>query len=384
MVCDISSTFMIFKKDTFEKDIIVDDKLISRIDKELFKMPHYCPESHYLDVASKEYFFGLVVLRHYLKLAGDRYFAFEVKAKNIDLFMLTPSISSPSGPGSDSQAIKIYFGNLETYLVDSSQFGFEPLILNRFDKVYCYLPSMRGEEPDARHLNQFFHCEMEMKGTLIDLVPVVEGYIKCLCATMLKMNAIIERLSDKPEKTRTVLERIIESDFFPSMEFDDGVRMLSGTNGKEFVNFTRHGRDITNTGEAKLAQIAKFNLPFWLKNFDRDRVPFYQKPWPNNPEKTVNADLIFPALIDGAFGGEVVGIGQRQDDPLEMYESLKRQGEISAKPYEWYINLRRLPNYATTSGFGLGIERFLAWALAKNCVKDVIIYPRLKNIASTP
>ena len=375
---------MIFEKNTFERDIIADDKTISKIDKDLFKTPRYSPEIHYLDVASKEYFFALLVLRHYLKLAGDQYFASRVKAKNIDLFMLTSSISSPCGPGSDSQAIKINFGNLETFLVDSSQFGFEPLLLNRFDKVYCYLPSMRGELPDARHLNQFFHCEMEMKGVLGDLIPAIEGYIKCLCATMLKMNATIDRLSDSPEKSKTALARIVKSDFLPSIEFDDGVRMLSKNNRKEFVNFTRHGRDITTGGEAKLAQITEFNLPFWLKNFDRDRVPFYQKPCPDNREKTINADLIFPALVEGAFGGEVVGSGQRQDNPSEMYESLKRQGGISAEPYEWYINLRRLPNYATTSGFGLGIERFLAWALAKPCIKDVIIYPRLKNVASKP
>lgn len=73
--------------------------------------------------------------------------------------MLTPSVSSPTGPISDSEVIKIKFGKYDSYLVDSSQFGFEPLLLNRLDRVYCYLPSMRGENPDKRHLNQFFHCE---------------------------------------------------------------------------------------------------------------------------------------------------------------------------------------------------------------------------------
>ena len=70
------------------------------------------------------------------------------------------------GPGSDSEVIPIKFGKYNSFLVDSSQFGFEPLLLNKLDKVYCYLPSMRGENPDKRHLNQFFHCEAEIKGTL--------------------------------------------------------------------------------------------------------------------------------------------------------------------------------------------------------------------------
>jgi len=66
-----------------------------------------------------------------------------------------------------------------------------------------------------------------------------------------------------------------------------------------------------------------------------------------------------------------------------MYESLKRQN-ISTEPYEWYIDIRRNKNYKTTSGFGLGIERFLAWALAKESIRDVIPYPRLKNIKTLP
>ena len=64
--------------------------------------------------------------------------------------------------------------------------------------------------------------------------------------------------------------------------------------------------------------------------------------------------------------------------------SLKRQNNIPPKSYEWYIDLRRFPNYKVTSGFGLGIERFIAWALVKNNIRDVIPYPRLKNIRTLP
>ena len=80
----------------------------------------------------------------------------------------------------------------------------------------------------------------------------------------------------------------------------------------------------------------------------------------------------------------VPGSGQRQNSSEEMYESLKRQNNLSPKHYEWYIDLRKLPGYKTTSGFGLGIERFIAWALAKENIRDVIPYPRLKNIKMFP
>lgn len=102
-----------------------------------------------------------------------------------------------------------------------------------------------------------------------------------------------------------------------------------------------------------------------------------------NPETVLNADLLFPPIIEGAFGGEAVGSGQRQDNPEEMYESMKRQN-VSSESYEWYAELRRMPNYRVTSGFGMGLERFLAWALCIDNVRDVILYPRLKNVRSLP
>ncbi|HOX30658.1 MAG TPA: hypothetical protein P5080_06065 [Candidatus Paceibacterota bacterium] len=374
---------MIIDQEHTGKKFLSDDAIIDKMDKADFMMPVYDPGRYYKDIASKDYFFALLTLRHHIKRASDDYFSSVVGAKNIDLFMLTPSISSPSGSGSDSTAIKIKFGRLDTYLVDSSQFGFEPLLLNRFTKVYCYLPSMRGEDADARHLNQFFHCEMEMRGSLDDLIPVAEGYVKTLCDTVLSMDAVIERISGDPERTRHMLGKTARMASFPAISFDKAVEILIDGGNKDCVSCADSGRDITGRGEIELMKILEAQGPVWLKSFDRDRVPFYQKPDPADARKTVNADLIFPPISAGAFGGEIVGSGQRQDDEKQMYESLERQG-ISSEPYEWYIDLRRMPDYRTTSGFGLGIERFLAWALARQKISDVIPYPRLKNIETKP
>ena len=128
-------------------------------------------------------------------------------------------------------------------------------------------------------------------------------------------------------------------------------------------------------------EILKTETPIWMNHFDRDRVAFYQKPFMR--DKVINADLLFPPLTKESFGGEVVGSGQRQDDVNEMHESLKRQ-VLDFKPYEWYIDLRRLENYKSTSGFGMGVERFITWALCRDSIQDVILYPRLKNIVSYP
>jgi asparaginyl-tRNA synthetase len=366
-----------------KKNILKDDQEIKSCRSD-FKMPAYSPENHYLDLTDYPYFRALLYLRHHIKVASDYYFASIVGAKNIDLFMFTPSISSPIGSGSDSEPIKIKFGKFDTNLVDSSQFGFEPLLLNGINKVYCYLPSMRGEDPDPRHLNQYFHCEMEMIGGLDELIPIIEDYIKTLCKTILLMPNIVDKISVNPSLTKKFLKKISHLDKFPQITFDEAIQTLIDNGRRDHINFTKKGRDISSKGEIELMKISKIKTPLWIKYYDRDRVAFYQKPHPKDKNKTINADLIFPPIIDGGFGGEIVGSGQRQNKPREMYESLERQNDIPPKPYEWYINLRKLKNYQTSSGFGLGIERFIAWSLGKDNIRDVIIYPRLKNVKTYP
>ncbi len=346
-------------------------------------VPKYLPSTHVLELTRSKYYHLILILRHFLKNGSDDYFGNILKGFNIDLFMMTPSVSSPMGPGSDSEPIEIKFGNLFTNLVDSSQFGFEPILLNDFDLVYCYLPSMRGEDADKRHLNQFYHCEAEIKGDLNKLLPIIEQYIKNLATIILLQDNIIRKISLNYEKTKEFLTRLCEYDSFPRITCEYAIKVLEENDLSNLVNYTQKGNDISSEGEIQLARILNFDVPYWLTHFDRDRVPFYQKPDPENKNKVINADLIFPPIIEQSFGGEIVGCGERQNLVEEMYESLKRQNVNSAN-YEWYINIRKIGNYRTTSGFGIGIERFITWALAIDDIKKVIPYPRLKNIVTYP
>jgi len=355
------------------------NKFVTSNSKNLLRPPSYNTKKYIDNLVNEKYFAALAILRHYIKIASDAYWS-GLGAKNVDLFMLTSSVSSPVGPGSDSEPIIIQFGKNKTNLTDSSQFGFEPLMFH-FDKVYCYLPSMRGENPDARHLNQFFHCEAEIVGTLEDLLPMVEDYVRTLSKTLIALTPIVKLMSVDFEKTKTVLQSIICSNSFQRKNFDDVYPWLR-QNSSFFVK-NDFGRNITNLGELALVEHISEGLPVWLCSYDRDMVPFYQKPDSNNKDKAINADLLFKPIIKGGFGGEIIGSGQRQNTPEEIMESLSRQ-RIEPDLYEWYINLRRYPNYKITSGFGLGIERFIAWALGYSDIKDVIHYPRLKNIRTLP
>jgi asparaginyl-tRNA synthetase len=368
---------------SLHNEMLNDDKnfLIKR--NSGFDLPPYDPRTHYLELTKSGYFAALILFRHYLKLTTDYYFCKKIGAKNIDLFMLTPSVSSPMGPGSDSEVIEIDFEGLQMFLVDSSQFGFEPLIQNGFNKIYCYLPSMRGEKPDRRHLNQFFHCELEIAGTIDDLIPIIEGYVRTLALATMEMPNILNILSTNSESSIKILTKIVRLKTFPVIDFAKAYELITREGLKDWISEDKFGRYITSDGEVGLAEILNMKSPFWIKNYDRNTVPFYQKPDPNNQEQTINADLIFPPIIRNSFGGEVLGCGQRQDNCDEIYETLIRQG-INSAPYEWYIDLRRLPDYRATSGFGLGIERFITWATCRNDIKNSICYPRLKGIKSYP
>jgi asparaginyl-tRNA synthetase len=363
--------------------LLAEDRMYAKTPIDKFKLPEFTPQYYWRSVANSPYFQALISLRHHIKIVTDYYFGVCQKAKNVDLFLMTTSASSPMAPGSDSEVIPLNFGRQSVYLADSAQFGFEPILLNNLKAIYCYLPSFRGEDHNKRHLNQFYLCEAEIKGTLDDIFPLVEGYVKILCEALILLPNIINRISVDPQKTNQYLRSILREKEFKKITFDAAADLLIKKGSKNSVNITKFGRDITSKGETDLMKIMKRGLPVWIKNYDRDRVAFYQKPDPLNREKVLNADLIFPPIIAGAFGGEIVGSGQRQDQTREIKESLRRQN-INPAPYNWYIKLRQHPNYSVTSGFGLGIERFIAWALGRSDIKDVILYPRLKNIKIYP
>jgi asparaginyl-tRNA synthetase len=242
---------------------------------------------------------------------------------------------------------------------------------------------MRGENPDKRHLNQFFHCEAEIKGDIFAIKKVATDYIKLICKACLRAKNIINLISTDPDKTRLMLTGVISQPSFLDISFDEAIKLLESSGNKKMIRYKKYGRDISAEGEIALFNLLGVNRPIWLNNFDRDRVPFYQKPDPKNEDKVINADFLVPPLTRNAFGGELIGSGQRQDNSREMKESLIRQG-VEIGPYKWYINLREQPGYQITSGFGMGVERFIAWILGLSDIKDTILYPRLKNIKMYP
>lgn len=337
----------------------------------------FTPKKHVQNLIEKKYYRNLVLLRDDIEMSCNDYFR-RLSAPRVDLYLISNSVSSPAALGSDSKPIAFVLGGRDYFLTDSSQFGMEPLLLNSFDIVYCYLPSFRGEDSDRRHLNQFYHCEAELRGNYIKAMSIAENLVKHLIKSFingLKTDKFVFDTEPSLEK----LDQIVRSKF-PRITFDKAIKLLENNGYKKLVKYKKFGRVLTAKAENAIVNLVSDNkLPVWVTNYDRDAVAFYQMPDPKDNLKALNADLLVPPLINGSFGGEILGLGERQNKADSIIESMDRQGIRNNGQYNWYIQLRKNPRYQITSGFGMGIERYLSWVLGLDNLVDACIYPVLKK-----
>jgi len=147
--------------------------------------------------------------------------------------------------------------------------------------------------------------------------------------------------------------------------YDEVVEMLR----REGVQFN-WGDDMGWIEEKRLT--AKFDKPFFVTHFPKGIKAFYHKPDPKRPEVTLSADLLAPEGY-----GEITGGGQRIDDLNELLKRIE-ENNLNVKNYQWYIDLRRYGS-VPHSGFGLGVERTVAWICRLSHIRDAIAFPRLIN-----
>ncbi len=320
-------------------------------------------ENHYLDALRNPWYKQLIELENLINVETTNFY----QDKGIITFNLpitTGSISSPMGKGSDSMPVKINLEGIDTYLADSMQFMLEYGC--RLNKNGCYyiMPSFRGEKADERHLCQFFHSEAEIKGNLEDVMNLIEEYVKYLSKKML------EKYGDKLKESLgdiSHIERLINSKFkrLTFNEVEDYFK-ASNENIDKYITYENGFRNLTREAEQELVNKYEF---VWVTNYDDLAVPFYQKLSDDN--KTVkNADLLMGI-------GETVGCGERHSDYDELLEALERH-EVSKGSYKWYVEMKKqFP--LQTSGFGMGIERYLMWLLKETDIRDFQLVPRFNG-----
>ena len=285
-----------------------------------------------------------------------RDFFYERDFVNIDSPILTPAACE----GTSTLFETDYFGE-PAYLSQSGQLYLEPAAA-AFGKVYCFGPTFRAEKSKTRrHLMEFWMVEpevafMEYEG-LCELSEEFVGYL---------VSRVLERCRedlDVLERDVSRLEKIIPP--FPRMDYTDAIEKLQSL-GQEI----QWGDDFGAEHETLLTQDS--DKPIMISRFPTSIKAFYMQPDPENPEVVLGLDLIAPEGY-----GEVIGGSQRIHDH-DLLLSRIQQHELPIAAFQWYLDVRRYGSFPH-SGFGMGLERFVAWMTGVKHLRETIPYPRMLN-----
>ena len=287
----------------------------------------------------------------------------ENKIYSVNLPVTTGAVTSPMGLGSDSLPVKVNMFGVETYLADSMQFHLEYLLrLSRGQGVHYLMPTFRGEATDNRHLAQFYHSESEICGNLDDVMLLVDQYIIYLSNYILK-----NRITDLKNVTDDIthIEKVASlKGRIPQITFTDAQELLSNDENYFKYSGEHDFYELTSMGEAAL--IEHYKGPVWVTHYPYKSVPFYQKK---------SKDGLFAENADLLMGiGETVGCGERCVSAEEVIENMKFLG-VDSENYEWYIKMKEITPI-TTSGFGLGVERFILWLTNHTDIRDIQLISR--------
>ncbi|XP_048105906.1 uncharacterized protein LOC125298960 isoform X2 [Alosa alosa] len=285
----------------------------------------------------------------------------------------TDTISSPMGLGSDSEPVVVNMLGQDVFLADSMQFALEYYL--RFQEglpgAYYVSPSFWGEDPDATHLNQFYHIECELLGDMDAAISVAESFVAHITQQMLKKHSqILLSTAGTLSHAQDLLKKLEGGKPLPRVTMEQAIPMMPSPDCLEWVQEgqPQFGRKLTRKGERVL--IEKCGGVVWLTEMDHLGLPFYQAYVEGSDRSKAKAADLLLGL------GETLGLGERHSNPETVQEALRHHA-VPEESYKWYINMRQvLP--LRTSGWGMGTERYLCWLLQHNDVRDMQIIPRMK------
>ena len=271
----------------------------------------------------------------------------------------TPVFTPAACEGTTSLFEVNYFDDEKAYLTQSGQLYNEATAM-AFGKVYCFGPTFRAEKSKTRrHLTEFWMVEPEMAyATLEDVKRVAEELILFVVGRVLE-NRQVELKTLERDVTKLHAIRAP----FPRMSYDEAVRILQ-TKGSEI----QWGGDFGGTDETLVNQ--DFDRPLLVDRYPTAIKAFYMQPDPERPEVALGVDVLAPEGY-----GEIIGGGQRIHDPELLLRRIEDH-HLPREAFEWYIDLRK---YGTVphAGFGMGIERCVAWICGLEHVRETIAFPRM-------
>ncbi len=268
-------------------------------------------------------------------------------------------IFTPAACEGTTTLFEVNYFDEKAYLTQSGQLYNEANAM-AVGKTYCFGPTFRAEKSKTRrHLTEFWMVEPEVAfAHLDDAMALGEQMIAF----------ILERVLEKRRPELQTLERKIENLEriklpFPRMSYDEAVKILQGKGSK-----IQWGGDFGGTDETLLSEGAE--RPLLVHRYPSAIKAFYMAPDPLRPEVALCVDMLAPEGY-----GEIIGGGERLAD-LALLEQRIEEHKLPRKAFEWYLDLRR---YGTVphSGFGMGIERAVAWICGLEHVRETIPFPRM-------
>jgi len=252
-----------------------------------------------------------------------------------------------------------YYDN-KTYLSQSWQLYAEAGIF-ALEKIYNMGPTFRAEKSKtSRHLSEFWMAEMEAAWMdLKGITEIAKEEIKYILKEVLDKNkSELEILGQDIKK----FEKILKSKF-PTITYTEAIDILRN---KEKMD-VEWGKDLRTIEEDRLMN--HFETPVVVTNYPLEIMAFYKPKDPKDPKTALCFDMIAPEGY-----GELIGGSERSLDISEMKKRLKQMGE-KEKNYDWYFDLRRYGS-VVHSGYGVGVERVVAWICGLDNIKDSIPFPR--------
>ncbi|MBI5290301.1 MAG: asparagine--tRNA ligase [Chloroflexi bacterium] len=285
------------------------------------------------------------------------------------LEMSTPIITPSAAEGTSTLFALDYFGE-NAYLAQSGQLYNEANI-GAFGKVYCFGPTFRAEKSKTRrHLTEFWMVEPEIAYCDLDqLLVIEENFVSHIVQTVLR-----ERAAELKALGRdtSALEKMIPP--FPRITYDDAVERLrklaaetDDPEQKELLKI-EWGDDFGSPHETALTK--QFEKPVFIVGYPTVVKAFYMEPWPGRPEVCKSADLLAPEGY-----GEIIGGSERISDHDTLLQRI-HDHKLPVENYKWYLDLRK---YGTVphSGFGLGVERTVAWICGTEHIRETNPFPRM-------
>jgi len=283
-------------------------------------------------------------------------------------FILTdPPILTPAACEGTSTLFPVeYFGD-EAYLTQSGQLYIESTAL-ALGKVYSFGPTFRAEKSKTRrHLTEFWMVEPEWAfADLDDLMGLAENFISFIVDRVLT-----RRAAELKTINRDVAKLEAIKPPFPRLRYDEAADLLNEAHKKGLIEQPfEYGNDFGSPDETYIS--SQFDRPVMVHRYPAAVKAFYMEPDPKDPKYALCVDVLAPEGY-----GEVIGGSQR----IASYDLLKKRIEEHQLPidaFQWYLDLRRYGS-VPHSGFGMGIERAVAWICGLDHVRETIPFARTLN-----